>query len=75
MGTFPEKAADVTWNRRAHAVPMNRTRRWPVAGRRPGCVPSSGQGLGYGVQGKSNACSYHGAVDADVLQVGPEEQF
>ena len=35
----------------------------------------SGQGLGYGVQGQPYACSYHGAVEADELQVGPEEQL
>jgi len=33
--------------------------------------PPSGQSEGYGVQGQSHAGPHHGAVDADVLQVGP----
>src|SRR5262249_47417360 len=46
----------------------------------PGCCardrrPASAQGQGNGVQGQPHARSHHGAIDADVLQIAPEEQF
>ena len=37
--------------------------------------PSSGQSQDDGVQDQSHACPHHRAVDADVLQIAPEEQF
>ncbi len=45
---------------------------WAV---RLGERPRSGQSHGNGVQGQPHAGSDHRAVDADVLQIGPEEQF
>ena len=35
--------------------------------------PPLGESQGNGVQGQSHARSYHRAVDADVLQIGPKE--
>jgi hypothetical protein len=38
-------------------------------------APSSAQSHDNGVQGQSHACPHHRPVDADVLQIVPEEQF
>jgi GNAT superfamily N-acetyltransferase len=37
--------------------------------------PRSGEGEGDGVQGQADARADHGAVDADVLEIAPEEQL
>src|SRR5215813_12444853 len=44
---------------------------WAALGERP----PSGQSHGNGVQGQPHAGPDHRAVDADVLEIAPEEQF
>ena len=51
-----------------------------IVGQLPGCQggrerPPSGQSEDDGVQGQPHGCPHDRAIDADVLQIAPEEQF